>query len=146
MKIVCEELDGLNNLTQDFTIPKSIMVGGIRIYVYAHNTPSGNFQLAIKDGATTIATFSFTASQVQTAFNTTDDYFHGWHSLDMGDFVSLNAGTYTFELSDTSGYTFSDSSFLGWVKIFENRPFPINYTISSFTDCPFGLEIWSYRK
>ena len=118
----------------------------IWIYVYAHNAPAGNFQLAIKDGATTIATFAFTAAQVKAAFDTANDYFHGWHSLDMGDFVSLNAGTYTFELSHTSGYTYSDSSYMAWVKIFEDRPFPIGYTINSFTDCPFGLEIWSYRK
>ena len=108
-------------LTQDFTINlnRRYTIAGIRPYLYIHNAPAGTFTLKIKDGATELASKGFTSSQIKTELSTTDNYAHIWKGIIFDTPLLLSKGAYTIELS-SSDYSFSESSYIGWIKEFEN--------------------------
>lgn len=145
MIIVVEELVESESLSQEITINQPLQLGGIRLYLYSHNDPAGTFQFDIKHSNSSIYSDTFTASDLKTDLGTSDSYVHMWYSLTVDPIFSLGEGVYTFELSDSSGYTFSDSSFFGWVKPFENRQVNQTYPVTGFNRNPFGIELWSYN-
>lgn len=146
MFIVVEELTGTNTLTQSLRLPNSLMLGGIRLYFFAYNTPAGNFKFSIEYSSTEIFSHTFTASDVKTDLGTANDYFHSWYVIDLDQDLTLNAGTYDFKLTDTSGYSFvDDSSYVGWVKPHEDRYISTDHSVDGVDKYPFGIELWSYK-
>jgi len=117
--LVVEEL--LTTLEQPFSIylDRRITVAGLRPKIYMHNSPSGTFTFTLKRSGVTIASDSFTSTEIKSDLGTSDNYIHIWKFLDLSNVIHLGRGDYTLELS-SSGYTYSDSSYLGWVKEHEN--------------------------
>ena len=108
-------------LEQDFTVNhnRRYLIEGIKIYLMMYNSPAGTFTLSVKQSAATIASKSFTSADIKTDLSTSNNYAHLWKALAFANPLMLSRGDYTLELSH-SGYTHSDTSYLGWVKPHEN--------------------------
>lgn len=145
MKLLIEELR--NTLSQEFTISlnKRRQVYAVRPRLYMHNAPSGTFTVKIKDGATELASRDFTSTELKSLLNTANNYAHGFFKLDFDEPVPLKNGTYQVELS-ASGYTFSESAYLAWVKDHDNVFHEIDGTVDGDEDKPLTFELWTYRN
>lgn len=145
MKIVLDELK--TTLTQKFTTVEREQAYAIRPYLYLHNDPVGSFTISIKHGSTVLGQSTLTISEIKTEAGFADNqYHHGVFRFIFDPLVVLQARTeYNIELS-ASGYSYSDSSFIGWVKEFENLKNTFTDTISTDFDRPFSFEKFSYKR
>lgn len=141
--IVADEL--IDELTQEInlTYDKIYHIGGIKIKLLMFNNPGGTFTLSIKDGATTLASESFTSADIKSDLSTTDNYAYLYKALNFS--LPLKKGSYDLVLS-ASGYNPTDSSFLGWIKSFENIFNAINGSPTSLEDNPFDVLIYENTR
>lgn len=134
-------------LSQYFTLSERVQLRAIRPLLYFHNDPTATITLTIKNGATEIASVTQTYSEIEASAGwSSGQYHYGVVKFGFTDDVDLQRGvTYTMEIS-ASSYTFSESSYFGWVKPHEDL---INYfsdEIESDFENPFGYEIWCFRN
>jgi hypothetical protein len=117
--LVVEELK--TTLTQNFTIDlnRRYTIAGIRPYIYMHNAPAGTFTLTLKEGVNSLASQTFTSTEIKSNLSTVDNYAHIYKALTFTNPIHLSKGSYSLTLS-SSGYTFSTGSYLAWVKEYEN--------------------------
>jgi len=132
-KIVVEEL--ISTLTQDFTNNHRRTIKAVRLWLYKHLQPSGNFYVTITQESQDIST---TESITSASF--TGDYSHGFVTLNFADPIVLLSGDFTITLS--TDYTFSESAYIGWIKPHENNPFGEQ---ANDLDNAFGIQFWEYR-
>ena len=137
--LVCEQLE--TNLTQtvNLVFNKVYHLDGIKIKLLMYNAPAGNFTLSVKSGAETLASSSFTSADMKSDLSTADNYAHLYKALDIS--LILKKGSYDFVLS-SSGYTFSESSFIGWCKSYENVFNEEVDALLRYTDKPFDFLIY----
>lgn len=144
--LVVEELK--STLTQNITVNlnRRYQIEAIRPYIYMHNSPSGTFTLSLKEGAATLASVDFTSAEIKTNLSTSDNYAYLWKTLQFSDPVFVSKGSYSLVLS-SSGYSFSESSYLGWIKEHENI---FNDTASlsgvSFMDYPLSYQLFEKKR
>lgn len=146
MKLLVEELLAVT-LSQTITVNKRIIVDSIRPRLYLHDDPAGTFTLSIKQGATTLGSKSLTMADIKTNAGFADNQFHhGFFRFQFANQVVLNPGTYTVELS-SSGYTFAEASYLGWIIDHEDLTNTITPgdTVISDIDNPLTMQIWSHN-
>lgn len=94
---------------------KRYIIEAICPYIYMHNSPNGTFIFRIKKGLTTVFSQSFTSIDLKASINTTNNYAHIFYAINpISGFLLLEKGNYIFEL-DSTGYTYSDTSYLGWI-------------------------------
>jgi hypothetical protein len=140
---VIEELKTTHS--QVFDAKKRLNIKSIRPNIYKHATPAGTFTFSIIQDSVTLASKSYTATEIETlAGLTPGDYFHGPFNFEFDDSIVVNKGNFTIQLS-ASGYTFSESAYFGWVKPHEDISVDIDYTITNGRQNPFGVEIWTYQ-
>jgi hypothetical protein len=130
-------------LTQTINIENRINIASLLPTFYIHNVPSGTFTLAFKSGLITLATISFTANDLKNKISASDNYFWGWFALIPIGNVSLERGVYDIVLSSI-GYTYSDSAFLSWVKMYDIVYGNINGVVNDFTENPYDFKILEY--
>lgn len=143
-KLVVEDLQ--TTLEQDFTVylERRITVAGIRPYIYMHNSPSGTFTFTLKRAGVTIASDSFDSTEIKSDLGTTDNYIHIWKVLNLANVIHLESGAYSLELS-SSGYTYSDSSYLGWVKEHEHLTSEINGSPLTDFNNPMSIQLFELK-
>lgn len=135
-------------LSQEFTVEKRLIIKAVRPYLYFHNDPAGTFTISVKQGVTTLASFSQSMATILAGASwTAGQYHHAFIKFEFTNPLILNEETYTIELS-SSGYTYNASSYLGWIKEYE---FPTNVVspvppVGASTDYPYSFQIWSYTK
>lgn len=115
--LVCDELIGTLTQTVNLSYDTVYHIAGIKIKLLMYNAPSGTFTLSLKSGATTLASDTFDSAEIKTDLSTANNYAHIYKALTFN--LPLKKGAYDLVLS-SSGYTYSESSFLGWCKSFEN--------------------------
>ena len=142
--LVVEELK--TTLSQNFTIngERRYQLVAVRPKIYMHNAPNGTFSLSIKSGSTTLASKSFTSAEIKSDLSTSDNYAWIWKNLAFDFTVPLEKGDYSLELS-SSGYSFSSSSYIGWVKDHESVFNTISGNPTSSLDNPFTFQLFEYR-
>jgi hypothetical protein len=143
--LVINELRG--TLEQDIIYINRQEVYAIRPYLYFHNDPSGTFTISLKYGSTILGSTSLTMNEILTNANwTAGQYHHAFIRFSFDNPVVLNPHiTYTIELSQ-SGYTYSGTSYLGWIKEYENTTNQDDETAySDDFKRPFSHQIWSYK-
>lgn len=86
----------------------------VSINLYMHNSPAGTFAVDIMSGADTVETREFTSSDIKEAYETTNDYIHGFFPITFN--TKLTRGIYSLRLRPASGYTYDGDSFLSWKK------------------------------
>lgn len=140
-KFVVDELE--TTLYQDFSFKLNKSVKAIRPNLYLHNSPSGTFTVSLKEGATTLASKSYTMAQIESlAGFTANQYHHGYFTFEFDDYINLkNNKTYRIELS-AAAYTFSESAYIGWIRPHENLYNNATSEINAY-DNAFGFQLWS---
>lgn len=143
--LVVDELE--TTLDQQFTVllNRRLTIEGVRIYIYMHNAPSGTFTLSLKEGATVHASKTFTSAEIKTDLSTSDNYAHLWKVISFSNVIHLSKSTYTLSLS-SSGYSFSESSYLGWVKPHENIFNLTDGLNDTDFNNPRGFQLFERRK
>lgn len=140
--IVVEEFR--TTLVQDFTWGRSprAHVTAVRPYLYLHNTPAGTFTMAVLNASSTVlASQTFTAQDVYDGLSTTDDYSHAFFRVAFANKIHLPAGDYKLRLS-ASGYSFAESSYMGWIREHEYSKVPTTFVPTSDLANPLSYEIW----
>lgn len=142
MKINVNELT--SEISQVFSITRRHSLHTIGPYLYKHLSPSGTFTFSIIQNATTLGSKSFTSADIETIDGVTaSNYFHGAYRLTFANPIILNPGQVTVKLT-SSGYTFSESAYIGWIREHER-------TVNAFTDTgndwqnPLAVEFWTYQ-
>jgi len=125
---------------QTIVVNEDMLVKTIRLNLYRHLNPAGSLILTVKNGSTTVATKTVAISLLDST-----NYSHGFYSFEFDTAINLTPATYTLELS-SSGYTFDDAAYVGWIKEHENNTNNFTSTISNYFDNPFSFQIWEYKK
>jgi hypothetical protein len=143
--LVVEEFKGVP-LVQDFEIEKKLIVAAIRPYLYCHNFPSGTGLLEILDeNDNVLHSKSFSPSDVYSGLETANPYAHAYLRVLFDQPFPMPKGNYKIKIS-ASGYTFSESSYLGWVKEHEDLKVPVKFIVAGDQNNPLSFEIWSYEQ
>lgn len=136
MVLLVHELKG--TLFQEVTPDKTTQVEAIRINLYKHNFPSGNFTLEIHDlSGELIATSATTlnASEISSS-----NFYHGLIRFYV-DVQLMKDVTYRVVLK-SSGYSFSEGNYLGWCSGYDLGIYPPSYEQTGSFQAPLSLEIW----
>jgi hypothetical protein len=108
--------------------------------------PSGTFSFTVKnENDDTVFNKTFTAADLKTALNTTNNYFHTFHPLVSTNPVQLGEGSYSATLS-SSGYTYSSSSYIAWIQQHENLNNILDYTPLSDNENPLAMRLKIYSQ
>jgi hypothetical protein len=139
--LVVEPLITTLEQTITLNLKQRYIIAAIRPYVYMHNNPAGTFTYKLKSGATELWQSSFTSVAIKTALNAANNYAHIKLNL-ISDYLKLSPGSYTVELS-SSGYTYNDSSYMGWIKPHEDLFNDIDGTPDNDFSNPLGVQMLS---
>jgi hypothetical protein len=141
--LVLDELR--TTLTQEFTLDSRKQVVAIRPNLLFFNDPAGTYTVTVKDGSTVIGSASLSMSEILTGTGwTASQYHHGVILFQFSSPLILNKDiTYSIELS-AAGYTFSESTYVGWIKSYENKINTFNITVDSDHENPLDYQMWSY--
>lgn len=136
MKLVVAELTS-SGLEQIVVPSKNTIVEAIRPHIYRHNFAAGSLKLSIYDSLNNLVAESdpVAISSIQSLA-----YFHGYVRFNINAYLKRDQ-EYRIKLTGT-GYTFSESAYIGWCNGFDLGKYdPITTPISDFA-APFDLEIW----
>lgn len=127
---------------QELTPSKNTIVEAVRPHIIRYASPSGSLQVRIADSTgATIAT----SEVVSMASIGTGTYWHGHIKFDVDTYLRKDT-TYRFYIEGVSGYSFSESAYIGVCKEFENKKYPASYTPSTDFDSALDLEIWERKE
>lgn len=135
--LVCE-LNGA--CFQPVTTGSSVIhVTAIRPHIYKHLAPAGSFYIQIQDanGKKIANSNSLTAANISAS-----NYFHGYVRFDVS--ASLFPETQYRIALKSSGYSYSDSAYIGWCTDFDLR----KYTLTGFQTgegWALDMEIWQLK-
>ncbi len=141
MRLVVSELR--TTLEQEFTVTTDKMIERVRLHLCKYLSPAGTFTISIVNSEDVIlASRSLTLAEMQTlgSDNLSIDYYHGFVSFQFARPLALHEGQYSVRLSST-GYTYSDSAFLGWVRDWDDT----NFEADTLTQYPLALELYVYQ-
>jgi len=141
--IVVDELK--TTLSQELTVLKRIDVESIRLKLYFHNDPPGTFTVKLKEGATELSSKSITLAEIKSSASWLDNEYHwGMILFNLDNNVPVQKDvTYTIELS-ASGYSFNESSYVGWIKEHEDETNTFTKTTGTDFNNPFSYQLWGY--
>lgn len=144
--IVVDELKAVT-LSQPITVSSKIVSTGVRLNLFKYLSPAGTFTCSIKQSSTTIGSKALTSALIEAGDTniTNINYTHGYILFQFAGPVVLNPGDYTIELS-SSGYTFSEAAYIGWVVPHEDIKTGITYTPGDDLQNPYGLELWEFKE
>lgn len=121
-----------------------IHIAAIYPYLFLYNSPAGTFTLSILSGATTIFSQSFDSATIKISMSTVNDYAHVFYPIIPPNPLPIEPGLFTIKLS-ASGYTPTESSYLGWIKQHENLQNVLEYTPVNDTYNPYALRIKVFK-
>lgn len=138
-----ESLKG-STLIQDFKIKTNrLHLTAVRPWLLLYNDPPGAFTLTLKDGSDILDSKDFTVAELKAGAGFNDNEYHkGFFKIDLNAILHHDR-TYTLELT-SSGYSFSGTSYLGWIKEFERSTNSFSDSIWTFHQKPFGYQLWGY--
>lgn len=143
MKIQVEELRG--ELSHHANAWRRICVAAIRPYIYKHLSPSGTFTFSIYQGGEKLGEQSLTSLDIENNSEATSiNYFHGPFRILFDSPIIINKGDFEIRLT-SSGYTFSDASYLGWIREHDRIVNDFIPTDSTYHN-PLAVELWEWRQ
>ena len=149
MQLALEELKAVT-LVQEITRTSTALVNRIRLHLYKHLSPAGTFTCTVTDASDNVlASKSLTLAEMITASGTADlsaNYYHGYVSFVFDKVCTLRPGDYKIKLS-SSGYTYADAAFIGWVKAWDDRAIDVTGASSPLmVDAPYDLELYKLDR
>ena len=145
MKLLVETLE--TELSQDFTFSNESRynIGAIIPYLYLHNAPSGTFQIELIKDSVTLYSETFTSSDIKASVPTVHNYVHIFYPIVPDHPIYLEKGSFTVKLS-ASGYSVSSSSFIGWIRQFEDLNNILDYIPADDGHNPLATRIKVYER
>jgi hypothetical protein len=136
MKLVVQELNA-SPITQVITPSRHVLIEAIRPHIYRHNLPAGTVKLQIHDDAAVLVAESeaITITNIGTLA-----FFHGYQRFYIDAWLAKDQD-YTLSLVGT-GYSFSESAYVGWVNGHDLAKYPLVGTPASHLQYPYDFEIW----
>jgi hypothetical protein len=134
-------------LSQVFNLKLSerYMIGAFSPYLYIHNAPAGTFLFEVIKNSVTIFESFFTSDSLLDDMGTIHNHAHVFFPF-MPDFpVQLSKGEFTVKLS-ASGYTYTDSSFIGWVQQHENIQNEMDYVPVTDDQNSLAMRLKIYKQ
>lgn len=139
MKLLVDTLTSEHEQIFSLTNDTRYILEEIKTYLYMHNSPAGTFTVTLYRNDVELASKSFTSADIKASLNTDNNYIHVFYPLDFG-FTPLSKGTYKIKLT-SSGYTFSESAYLAWIKEFESIYQEFSSAIPLVTDYPYSFRL-----
>lgn len=113
-------------------------------YLYIHNAPAGTFTLLLEGDNSEEITISFTAAEVLASVDAVGNYAHVLYPLIPLLPAQVERGTYVIRLI-SSGYTYSEGSYIGWIRQHENPNDVFTSTGNDFEN-PLATRIKAYSR
>jgi hypothetical protein len=134
-------------IVQPFTLTnRRYQVAGVKSYLYVHNYPDGDFTFTILKDSVPLISKTFNINEVYDSLPSMDEFMHLFYPVNFDNGLCiLSDGEYELKLT-ASGYTFSDNSYLGWVKEYESIYVPFSENISTQDDYPCSFRLLDYQK
>ena len=114
-------------------------------YLLLYNAPAGTFTLSLLKNAVTIFSKNFTSADIKTSIGTSDNYAHVYYAVVPTNPLAIEEGEYVLKIS-SSGYTASETSYLGWVRRFDELTPTTSYTPYTDMQNPLVYRIKIYAK
>jgi hypothetical protein len=128
----------LSSFTQPITANRDIFCLAIRAKLYVHNIPSGTFSFKVYKGVSLVASTQFSSADLKSKIGSSLNYFWGDFAFPVSFF--LERGEYVIRL-ESSGYTFGETSFIGWAKDYDSVPTNIDGDPEDFSEYPFSFNL-----
>lgn len=143
--LIVDEL--ITELFQDITYSSSerAIIASIMPYLMMYNAPTGTFTFSVLNGSTVLFSKTFTSADIKASLNTTSNYAHVFFPIVPTEQVELEKGTYRFKLT-SSGYTFSESAYIGWIRQHEDLSLPLGYAPADDYSNPLSVRIKVYKR
>lgn len=137
-----------SELTQEmeYTLNERCHLGAIIPYLYLHNASADYFRVSLKKSGSTLFSKDFTVTEVKTSLSTSNNYAHVFYPIIPTNPVQIYSGTYTVHLEAGPNYNPTESSFIGWVRQFEDVQNEVNYTVTSDDSNPLALRLKIYKE
>ena len=120
-------------------------IGAFYPYLYMHNAPSGTFTIELLNSDDdAVMTKSFTSADIKASLSTSNNYAHVFYPIIPTNPIQIEYGNYTIKLS-ASGYSPSDSSYLGWIQQHENIQNIMDYAPAFDTQNSLAIRIKEYE-
>ena len=136
MKLLVTELVG--TISQTVVPSKNDNVQAIRVGLYKHNNPAGSFKVEIQN---TEGKLVASSNYLSVADISSDAFYHGFIKFDISAHLKKDQ-EYKIVLTST-GYTFSESAYIGWCNSFDLSSYSPSYEVKNNIYSPLRLEIWS---
>jgi hypothetical protein len=118
-----------------------VHIGAFIPYLYLHNAQADYFTLTLTGVNGEVFSKNFTVSDVKTSLGTVNNYAHVFYPVIPSNPVQIGAGNYTLKLVAGPNYVNSQSSFIGWIKQFENLQNELSYVPSSDASNPLAYRL-----
>lgn len=143
MKLIVEDLSS-GIVEQKFTtgdFPVNLVA--VRPHMYKHLAPAGSIVMQLRDASGSLLKSS-DALTIASITAASGNYFHGLIKFDLKAGLLPNT-TYRFRMT-TTGYTHSESAYIGWCRDFDLGRYDATYTSDTGLNAPLGLEIWENKN
>ena len=136
------------SLTQSysFDLNERAHIGSVSPYIYIHNAPAGNFSLTLSQNSNVVISKSFDCNDLLSELGTVDDFAHGFFPFIDDSLMIVENGDFTVTLTAVSGYSYNESSFIGWVRQHEDIQNAMNYTPLNDSENPLAARIKIYKQ
>ena len=114
-------------------------------YLYFHNAV-GSFTFEVESELGVIFSKTFTASDIKASIPTSNNYAHVFYPIIPTNPVQIQKGSFTFRLIAGSGYSVTQSSFIGWIKQHEDIQNRMSYNPASDNDNTFAIRFKMYKE
>lgn len=142
MILQVEELRGAT-LEHSASTEKRLSIFGVRPHLFKHLSPVGTFTITISQDGDDLGSKEFTSASIEAATSSTAlNYFHGRVAVIFDSPIVVNRGTFEIKLS-SSGYSFSEAAYIGWIREHERVVNVFTPTTSTLNN-PLAVEVWSY--
>lgn len=146
MKLVVAEL--ISVVDQEITIgDDDLDVVAIRPHLIRFNNPAGSVRMQVLDSSKRLIAQSALASIATVDVDDAvvgEDFVHGYVRFYLN--VPMKAGTTYWIRLVGSGYTFSESAYLGWCNDFDLRKVPVLYDQNGDWEAALDVELWVRRR
>jgi len=145
LKIQVEELKTAE-LIHDASTEERIILESIGAFIYKHKSPAGTITIQVIQASVVIGSVTFTSAQMESDITavTATNVFHGPYRLTFAAPLVLNRGTFQIKMI-SSGYTFSESAYFGWIR--EHERVVNNFTSTGNTrNNPLAIELWERAR
>jgi hypothetical protein len=132
----------IESLVSDLRSPDSIVqINSIRPHLLRFGLPAGDVNLELRNAGGDVITVSDSMAITDIGTGT---YWHGYIQFQLSAQIRPDT-LYSIALV-SSGYSFSEGGYLGWVNGFDLGKYPGSYAGASGWSAPLDLEIWNRKQ